>query len=106
MFPEGSEYSLVAEDSPTIGTTVTVDFSGHVELTSRGRRESRLLLAVDSARIASLAIETDVGAVSEWSEHGSAIRLGTETTQMAVTATLSGSEQALARVRVPAGETR
>jgi hypothetical protein len=38
VFPEGSEYSLVAEDSPTIGTTVTGDFSGHVELTSRGRR--------------------------------------------------------------------
>ncbi|MFY4811420.1 DUF6517 family protein [Haloarcula sp. AONF1] len=33
--PESSDYSLVIEDSPTIETTVTVDFSGDVQLTSR-----------------------------------------------------------------------
>ncbi|MHC3379237.1 DUF6517 family protein [Haloarcula sp. H-GB5] len=32
--PESSDYSLVIEDSPTIETTVTVDFSGDVQLTS------------------------------------------------------------------------
>jgi len=35
VLPESSEYSLVAEHSPTIETTVTVDFSGDVALTSR-----------------------------------------------------------------------
>ena len=119
MFPEGSEYSLVAADSPTIGTTVTVDFSGDVELTSRqeviatvfqrvyespsGARFGLLtapavrvvdqpevvrdpLTAIDDARVVALATDTDVEVLSEWSEDGSAIRLGTETTQMAATA--------------------
>jgi hypothetical protein len=35
VLPEASEYSLIAEDSPTIETTVTVDFSGDVEFSSR-----------------------------------------------------------------------
>lgn len=35
VLPESTEYSLVAEASPTIETTVTVEFSGDVELTSR-----------------------------------------------------------------------
>jgi hypothetical protein len=35
VLPESSDYSLVTEDNPTIETTVTVDFSGDVELTSR-----------------------------------------------------------------------
>jgi len=35
VLPGSSDYSLVAEDAPTIETTVTVDFSGDVELTSR-----------------------------------------------------------------------
>ncbi|WP_225307829.1 MULTISPECIES: hypothetical protein [unclassified Haloarcula] len=57
-----------------------------------------------ASRVVALATDTDVGALSEWSADGSAILLGTETTQMAATATLSGSEQALAHVRVRAGE--
>jgi len=137
VLPGSSEYSLVAESSPTIETTVTVDFSGDVELTSRqdviatvfqrvyesasGARFGLLtapavrvvdqpevvrdpLTAVDDARVVALATDTDVEALSEWSEDGSAILLGTETTQMAAAATLSGSEEALARVRVRAGE--
>ncbi|NLV05060.1 DUF6517 family protein [Haloarcula rubripromontorii] len=35
VLPESSGYSLVVEDSPTVETTVTVDFSGDVQLTSR-----------------------------------------------------------------------
>ncbi|MGB9930606.1 DUF6517 family protein [Haloarcula amylolytica] len=35
VLPGSSDYSLVAEGAPTIETTVTVDFSGDVELTSR-----------------------------------------------------------------------
>ncbi|MGB9951931.1 DUF6517 family protein [Haloarcula marismortui] len=35
VLPESSGYSVVAEDSRTIETTVTVDFSGDVQLTSR-----------------------------------------------------------------------
>ncbi|MFU1781033.1 hypothetical protein ACM16X_06615 [Haloarcula japonica] len=35
VLPESSDYSLIVEESPTIETTVTVDFSGDVELTSR-----------------------------------------------------------------------
>jgi hypothetical protein len=35
VLPEASGYSLVTEGNPTIETTVTVDFSGDVELTSR-----------------------------------------------------------------------
>lgn len=35
VLPESSDYSLVAEDSPTIEATVTVDFSGDVEFSSR-----------------------------------------------------------------------
>jgi hypothetical protein len=137
VLPESSEYSLVVESTPTIETTVTVDFSGDVELTSRqdviatvfqrvyesasGARFGLLtapavrvvdqpeivrdpLTAVDDARVVSLAADTDVDSVSEWTERGSATLLGTETTQMAATATLDGSEHGLARVRVRAGE--
>lgn len=35
VLPESSDYSLVTAASPTIETTVTIDFSGDVELTSR-----------------------------------------------------------------------
>jgi len=137
VLPGSSEYSLVAESTPTIETTVTVDFSGDVELTSRqdviatvfqrvyespsGARFGLLtapavqvvdqpevvrdpLTAVDDARVVALATDADVDSVSEWSDDGSAILLGTETTQMAARATLGGSEQALARVRVRAGD--
>ena len=137
VLPESGDYSLVAEGSPTIETTVTVDFSGDVELTSRqdviatvfrrvyesasGARFGLLtapavrvvdqpevvrdpLTAVDDARVVALATDTDVGSVSEWSENGSATLLGTETTRMAASATLDGSERDLARVRVRAGE--
>ncbi|GCF13854.1 hypothetical protein Harman_17890 [Haloarcula mannanilytica] len=136
VLPESSEYSLVAEDNPTIETTVTVDFSGDVELTSRqdviatvfqrvyespsGERFGLLtapavqvvdqpeivrdpLTAVDDARVVALATGGDVGSVSAWAESGSATLLGTETTQMAATATLDGSERDLARIRVRAG---
>ena len=137
VLPESGEYSLVAEGSPTIETTVTVDFSGDVELTSRqdvvatvfrrvyeaacGELFGLLtapavrvvdqpevvrdpLTAVDDTRVVGLATDTGVESVSEWTERGSATLLGTETTQMAATATLDGSERPLARVRVRAGE--
>ncbi|MFB6222563.1 MAG: hypothetical protein ABEH86_02675 [Haloarcula sp.] len=135
--PESSDYSVIVEDTPTIETTVTVDFSGDVELTSRqdviatvfrrvyegpaGNRFGLLtapavqvvdqpevirdpLTAVDDARLVGLATDADVGSVSEWSEDGAATLLGTETSQLAATATIDGSEQDLARVRVRAGE--
>lgn len=137
VLPESSGYSLVAEDSRTIETTVTVDFSGDVELTSRqdviatvfqrvyesatGGRFGLLtapavrvvdqpevvrdpLTAVDSARIVSLAMDTDVDTVSEWRERGAETLLGTETTRTTATATVDDSERKLARVRVRAGE--
>ncbi|MEF8828617.1 MAG: DUF6517 family protein [Haloarcula sp.] len=137
VLPESSDYSLVAEGNPTIETTVTVDFSGDVELTSRqdviatvfqrvyesasGERFGLLtapavqvvdqpevvrdpLTAVDDARVVGLATDAAVDGVSEWSENGSATLLGTETTRMAASATLDGSERDLARVRVRAGE--
>ena len=137
VLPESSGYSLVAEDSRTIETTVTVDFSGDVELTSRqdviatifqrvyesasGERFGLLtapavqvvdqpevvrdpLTAVDSARVVSLAMDTDVETVSEWRERGSEALLGTETTRTTATATLNGTERKLARIRVRAGE--
>jgi hypothetical protein len=137
VLPESSDYSLVAEDNPTIETTITIDFSGDVELTSRqdviatvfqrvyesatGERFGLLtapavqvvdqpevvrdpLTAVDDARVVGLATDTDVGSVSEWSEDGAATLLGTETSQLAATATINGTEQDLTRVQVRAGE--
>ncbi|EMA20903.1 hypothetical protein C443_13346, partial [Haloarcula argentinensis DSM 12282] len=62
------------------------------------------LTAVDSARVVSLAMDTDVDAVSEWRERGSEALLGTETTRTTATATINGSERDLARVRVRADE--
>lgn len=136
VLPESSGYSLVAEGNPTIETTVTVDFSGDVELTSRqdviatvfqrvyesasGERFGLLtapavqvvdqpevvrdpLTAVEDARVVALATDTDVDAVSEWTESGSATLLGTETTRLESTATLDGGERDLALVRVRAG---
>ena len=137
VLPESSDYSLIVEDSPTIETTVTVDFSGDVELTSRqdviatifqrvyesatGERFGLLtapavrvvdqpevvrdpLTAVDSARVVSLAMDTDVDTASEWRERGSEALLGTKTTRTTATATINGSERDLARVRVRADE--
>lgn len=137
VLPESSDYSLVAEDNPTIETTVTVDFSGDVEFTSRQDVIATIfqrvyegpdgalfglltapavqvvdqpevirdpLTAVDDARVVGLATGADVASVSEWSEDGSATMLGTEATQMAATATVGGSDQSLARVRVRAGD--
>jgi hypothetical protein len=60
--------------------------------------------ALDEARQVALATDTDVESVADWSEDGAATLLGTETTRMATTATVGGSEQRLARLRVPAGE--
>lgn len=62
------------------------------------------LTAVDSTRVVSLAMDTDVDTVSEWRERGSETLLGTETTRTTATATLNGTERKLARIRVRAGE--
>ncbi len=51
------------------------------------------LTAVDSTRVVSLAMDTDVDTVSEWRKRGSETLLGTETTRTTATATLNGTER-------------
>lgn len=60
------------------------------------------LTAVDDARVVELAIDEDVDAVSTWQKETIVMMLGTETSQMAATATVDGRERDIARARVRA----
>ncbi|MFB6268698.1 MAG: hypothetical protein ABEH83_02055 [Halobacterium sp.] len=136
VLPTGGEYTQVASSEVTVETTIQVDLSGDVQLSSQqdvtatvfqrvygdgaGHRFGLLtapavtvveqpevvrdpLTAVDATRVVATALDANVQSVDGWNTDGSTTLLGTETTRERTTATVDGSERAVARARVRTG---